>query len=88
MFSLREVIVVGDLNCARDAIDSAYIQDTPTLLQGCPERERLKKFIVSSPPDPPLPSPSVLLDTFRFLHPDQPEAYTCWSTFFGYRYNI
>ena len=89
VFSLRKVIVVGDLNCPREAIDSAYIQDTPTLLHGCPERDRLKIFIVSSPPLPPLPPlppPSVLLDTFRFLHPDQPEAYTCWSTFFGYRY--
>lgn len=25
----RKVIVAGDLNCSREAIDSAYIQDTP-----------------------------------------------------------
>ena len=26
---VRLVIVAGDLNCSREAIDSAYIQDTP-----------------------------------------------------------
>ena len=25
----RRVVVAGDLNCSRQAIDSAYIQDTP-----------------------------------------------------------
>lgn len=82
--------MTGDLNCSREAIDSAYIQDTPTLLHGSPEREWMKSFVTSQPlitlsSSLSSASPSLLLDTFRYLHPETTKAYTCWSTFLGYR---
>lgn len=54
----------------------------------------ITRFIVSQPPSTslssapdhtpagsdPSPSSSCLLDTFRYLHPTQEHAYTCWST--------
>ncbi len=57
--------------------------------------EWIQGFVVSQVPSPlalPPSSPSSssstttkLLDTFRHLHPDRKEAYTCWSTFLDSR---
>ncbi len=47
----------------------------------------MNRFIASQPPPPPPSSdddhslsPTILLDTFRLLHPSREKAYTCWST--------
>ena len=100
---------MGDFNCSREAIDSAYVQDDAvssyvdssrvkcltlgavvlvfcissfllqTLLTGSPAREWMKQFAISDPSSS-APDSTQMVDTFRYLHPSQKNAYTCWST--------
>lgn len=57
--------------------------DFQGLAKDNPSRDWIRDFAVRTLP---LPSPSgsrrstVLLDTYRYLHPEQKGAYTCWST--------
>ena len=66
----KEVIVCGDLNCARSDID---IHSPKTNLRSAgftiEERDSFNKYI----------DKLKLIDTFRYLHPDEPDHYTFWS---------
>ena len=44
------------------------------------DRVSLDQFITSQPPSTHSSPSTSLLDTFRYLHPSQEQAYTCWST--------
>ena len=95
--SYRLVLAVGDFNCARDSIDSAYILDDPVshktsdlyfnshncmkaLGKDNQANDWIRQFTVTEFPASSPPSSFTLLDTFRYLHPKQEKAYTCWST--------
>jgi len=66
----KSIIVCGDLNCARYEID---IHSPKTNLRSSgftvEERNSFNKYIVKLN----------LIDTFRYLHPDEKDHYTYWS---------
>lgn len=75
----KEVILCGDFNCALDILDSAYLEEMATFPRESETRNILTEF-VSSHFSPTSPSNCILIDSFRYLHPQQTGAYTCWCT--------
>lgn len=74
----RQIILVGDLNIAHREIDHCDpIQSNKELMLRCyddhPPRKWFDNWISST-------DESKLIDTFRYLHPTQQKAFTCWNT--------
>ncbi|CAF2069959.1 unnamed protein product [Rotaria magnacalcarata] len=71
------VIVVGDFNVSHKPIDTCDPGDDINYFISSPSRLWFSKFIENN----------IFIDTFRYLHPDQREAYTCWETLSNARVN-
>ncbi|CAF0945591.1 unnamed protein product [Rotaria sordida] len=71
------VIVVGDLNVSHKPIDTCDPGEDLNYFNSSPSRLWFSKFINND----------IFIDTFRYLHPDQREAYTCWETLSNARVN-
>lgn len=67
--SKKPVIICGDLNVAHKEIDLARPKDNKRNAGFTDEeRERMSDFVDNG-----------LVDTFRHLYPDTPDAYSWWS---------
>ncbi|CAF1053124.1 unnamed protein product [Adineta steineri] len=71
------VIIVGDFNVSHKPIDTCDPGDDLHYFNSSPSRLWFSKLI----------SEDIFIDTFRYLHPDQREAYTCWETVSNARVN-
>ncbi|CAF1014598.1 unnamed protein product [Rotaria sp. Silwood1] len=71
------VIVVGDFNVSHKPIDTCDPGEDLNYFNSSPSRLWFSKFIDNN----------IFIDTFRYLHPDQREAYTCWETLSSARVN-
>lgn len=79
LFSYSHVIIVGDINCSHRPIDHCDPTDLEEFSSN-PARIWLDQFLQPQTV-PPLPADSgKFIDTFRHFHPDQENAFTCWST--------
>ncbi|MCL2456543.1 MAG: exodeoxyribonuclease III [Defluviitaleaceae bacterium] len=71
----KPVVVCGDLNVAHHEIDLKNPKSNTKNAGFTPhEREKLTKLLDSG-----------YIDTYRFLHPDEKDAYTWWSYMFNSR---
>ncbi|NSW51920.1 MAG: exodeoxyribonuclease III [Anaerolineae bacterium] len=71
----RNVVVCGDVNTAHHPIDLARPEANETVSGFLPiEREWITKFLANG-----------YIDTFRLIHPDEPDQYTWWSLQTGAR---
>ncbi|XP_073496005.1 DNA-(apurinic or apyrimidinic site) endonuclease 2 isoform X2 [Phyllobates terribilis] len=82
------VIILGDVNTSHKPLDHC----DPTYLEGFdenPGRQWLNQFladpVASKPEDPGEPSGGQFLDSFRYFHPTQKNAFTCWCSTSGAR---
>ena len=75
---LAHVIVIGDLNVKLHPIDSAEASEMSDFTDwyANPSRIWFKDFLEED-----------VIDTFRFLHPDKANAYSCWNTKMAGRVN-
>ncbi|CAF0912107.1 unnamed protein product [Adineta ricciae] len=71
------VIIVGDFNVSHKPIDTCDPGEDLDYFNSSPSRLWFSKLI----------SDNIFIDTFRYLHPDQREAYTCWETLSSARVN-
>jgi exodeoxyribonuclease-3 len=71
----KRVVICGDVNTAHTEMDIARPKENEKHSGFMPvEREWFDRFLAAG-----------LVDTFRFLHPDQREAYTWWDQRFRAR---
>ncbi|KAJ7317495.1 hypothetical protein JRQ81_003657 [Phrynocephalus forsythii] len=76
------VVIMGDINTAHKRIDHCDPGDLESF-QGHPGRCWLDGFLWE--PGKDSADGKLFVDTFRFLHPNQEEAYTCWCNVTGSR---
>ena len=76
-FSASRVIIVGDFNVSHKPIDSCDPGDDLDHFHSSPSRLWFSKFVDND----------TFIDTFRSLHPEQRQAYTCWETLTSARVN-
>ncbi|XP_075705686.1 DNA-(apurinic or apyrimidinic site) endonuclease 2 [Rhinoderma darwinii] len=82
------VIILGDVNTSHKPLDHC----DPTALENFeenPGRQWLNQFlsdpVVSEMEDSDKPNGGLFLDSFRYFHPTQKNAFTCWCTVSGAR---
>ncbi|UJR33024.1 hypothetical protein I4U23_020483 [Adineta vaga] len=71
------VIIVGDFNVSHKPIDTCDPGEDLNYFNSSPSRLWFSKLV----------SDNIFIDTYRYLHPDQREAYTCWETLSNARVN-
>uniref|UniRef100_A0ABM5FPY5 DNA-(apurinic or apyrimidinic site) endonuclease n=1 Tax=Pogona vitticeps TaxID=103695 RepID=A0ABM5FPY5_9SAUR len=76
------VAIMGDINTAHKRIDHCDPADLESF-QEHPGRRWLDHFLWE--PGKDSTDGELFVDTFRFLHPNQEEAYTCWCNVTGSR---
>ncbi|XP_061470081.1 DNA-(apurinic or apyrimidinic site) endonuclease 2 isoform X2 [Rhineura floridana] len=76
------VVILGDINTAHKPIDHCDPGDLESF-QEHPGRRWLDSFLWE--PDKDSQDGKLFVDTFRFLHPGQDDAYTCWCNVTGSR---
>ncbi|XP_054859792.1 DNA-(apurinic or apyrimidinic site) endonuclease 2 [Eublepharis macularius] len=76
------VVILGDINIAHKAIDHCDPGDVESFLEN-PGRRWLDSFLWE--PGKDSQDEKYFVDTFRFLHPSQGDAYTCWCNLTGAR---
>ncbi|XP_060619280.2 DNA-(apurinic or apyrimidinic site) endonuclease 2 [Anolis sagrei] len=77
------VVIMGDINTSHKPIDHCDPGDLESF-QEHPGRNWLDGFLWE--PGKDSPHGELFVDTFRFLHPTQKEAYTCWCNVTGSRH--
>lgn len=76
-FHFSRVIIVGDFNVSHKTIDTCDPGEDLEYFHSSPSRLWFSNFVANDQ----------FIDTFRYLHPDQREAYTCWETLSNARVN-
>ncbi|KAJ6655330.1 hypothetical protein lerEdw1_005522 [Lerista edwardsae] len=77
------VVIMGDINTAHKPIDHCDPGDLDSFWKH-PGRCWLNSFLWE--PDKDFQDGKYFVDTFRFLHPGQKDAYTCWCNVTGSRH--
>ncbi|XP_066473360.1 DNA-(apurinic or apyrimidinic site) endonuclease 2 [Tiliqua scincoides] len=77
------VVIMGDINTAHKPIDHCEPGDLESFWEH-PGRLWLNSFLWE--PDKGYQDEKCFVDTFRFLHPGQEDAYTCWCNVTGSRH--
>ncbi|KAH0628864.1 hypothetical protein JD844_010465 [Phrynosoma platyrhinos] len=77
------VVIMGDINTAHKSIDHCDPGDMESFHEH-PGRRWLDSFLWE--PGKDSPHGGLFVDTFRFLHPTQEDAYTCWCNVTGSRH--
>ncbi|XP_077185648.1 DNA-(apurinic or apyrimidinic site) endonuclease 2 [Paroedura picta] len=78
----NHVVILGDINTAHKPIDHCDPGDVESFWEN-PGRRWLDSFLWEPGKDSQDERPFV--DTFRFIHPGQEDAYTCWCNLTGAR---
>ncbi|KAM5145407.1 DNA-(apurinic or apyrimidinic site) endonuclease 2 [Mantella aurantiaca] len=82
------VIVLGDVNTSHKPLDHCDPCDLEAFAEN-PGRQWLDQFlgdpVASKTNDDDPPEGGLFLDTFRYFHPTQKEAFTCWHSASGAR---
>ncbi|XP_062975524.1 DNA-(apurinic or apyrimidinic site) endonuclease 2 [Elgaria multicarinata webbii] len=76
------VVILGDINTAHKPIDHCDPGELKSF-QEHPGRRWLDSFLWE--PGKDFQNSKLFVDTFRFLHPDREDAYTCWCNVTGSR---
>ncbi|XP_060124787.1 DNA-(apurinic or apyrimidinic site) endonuclease 2 isoform X2 [Zootoca vivipara] len=79
---IRHVVILGDINTAHKPIDHCDPGDLESFQEHL-GRRWLDSFLWE--PDKDSQDGKCFVDTFRFLHPGQSDAYTCWCNVTGSR---
>ncbi|XP_068104423.1 DNA-(apurinic or apyrimidinic site) endonuclease 2 isoform X2 [Hyperolius riggenbachi] len=82
------VIILGDVNTSHKPLDHCDPNDLETFEEN-PGRQWLNQFLsdplVSKTKDGDPPEGGLFMDSFRYFHPNQKNAFTCWCSASGAR---
>ncbi|PIK55273.1 putative DNA-(apurinic or apyrimidinic site) lyase 2 isoform X2 [Apostichopus japonicus] len=91
-FTFRTVIILGDFNVSHKPIDHCNPDADDEKFYARPSRHWLGQLLMdtsstckSATKQNSQKKPSKFIDTFRYFHPKQEHAFTCWSTVTGAR---